>query len=379
MATSASIQKPDTSYDANAVSIVVSDRSSSDARPGSFFSSDFAAVSPVHFHPLGDGKVMGVFAKRWHGATRPENSNDPNLFEDYEVDELPSWTIFDQSNGNHYSIPGQSGINTPASGTYSSRVAVGGCSRTNSYVYLLQSVVKGGVTSGLISHYHINPVTWQVNLLGEEELASVQLGSETVTFNLGVKHNITYLTFVGKNSLGQLFLARKNWGFIGSPGAVEYQGERGWSEDPSNLFPLKSSSGFLTSAGPVSMAEHQKRTFMSVVEEDDGEMSARIYTSVGLWDAWSPLNHPYPLGTQGSSYLGGTAYLQQALRANPLLLSTSGLNGIPLVYALKRTSEGGAAISIKWDLWPITVPGASRSIAGDASLDASVAPTASWQ
>lgn len=372
MATSPPIQVPAHSYDDSAVSVVVANRNSADPRPGAFFDSDFAAASPVYFHVLGGGKVFGVFSERWYSAAT--DSSDPILFSDYAVDANPSWAIFDGANGHHLSVPGQYGINPPT-GISPDRKLMGACSRTNSYLYLLQSATVSGETFGIVSHYHINPVTWQVNLLGEDKLSNVSVGEETVIFDLGVKYNSIYLTFIGRDSQNRLYLARKNWGHIGQVPKVEYQSDKGWSEDHSKLVPLRTPTGTLTSAGPVSFADYRGRSYMAVVLDDAGEMSAQVYSSGGLWDSWTPQKNPYYLGTQGTSYLGGTVYLQPALRANPPVVSSSAVTGIPLVYAKKKTSGDNAGIEIVWDLWPISnnsVP----VISGEASLNVMTTETA---
>lgn len=374
MATSPPIQVPAHSYDDSAVSVVVANRNSTDPRPGAFFDSDFSAASPVYFHVLGGGKIFGVFSQRWHSVTLPTDAVDPILFGEYTVDTNPSWAIFDGANGHHLSVPGQYGVNPPT-GIASDRTLMGACSRTNTYLYLLQSATVSGESFGVVSHYHINSVTWQVNLIGEDKLSSVIVGDETVVFDLGIKYNSIYLTFVGRDSQDRLYLARKNWGHIGQVPKVEYQSDKGWSEDHTKLVPLRTPSGPLTSVGPVSFADYRGRAYMAVVLEDAGEMSAQVYSSSGLWDLWTPLKNPYYLGTQGTSYLGGTAYLQPALRANPPIVSSSAVTGIPLVYAKKKISGDNAGIDISWDLWPISnnsVP----AISGESSLAVTADKTA---
>lgn len=378
MATSPPIQVPVHSYDDGAVSVVVANRSSTDSRPGAFLDTDFSAVAPVYFHALGGGKFLGVFAERWHSVTR--HDTDPNLFTDYAVDSEPSWAIFDGSNGHRLNIAGHYGLNPPTKVSVESRVLTGACGRTNTYLYLMQSATANADTFGVISHYHINTVTWQVNLVGEEKLSNVSVGEETVIFDLGVKYNAIYLTFVGRDSQNRLYLARKNWGHIGqAPKKMEYQTDKGWTEDPSRLVPLRTPAGALTSVGPVSFADYRGRAYMSVVSEESGEMSAQVYSSCGLWDAWTPLKNPYYLGTQGTSYMGGTAYLQPSLRANSSMVSASAITGIPMVYATKNISGSDTGIDLTWDLWPISsnaVPvigaGAELSV---SSVSSSVATT----
>ena len=375
MATSAPNQVPLDSYDDSAVSIVVSDRSATDSRPGSFFTSDFAAVSPVHFHALGGGRFFGVFAERWHTTTRPSGASNPNLFDSYEVDSQPSWAIFDGINGNRYPIPGQSAINPETSISHDTRSVVAACGRTGNYLYLLQSFTSSGTTFGVIAHYHINDLTGEVNLVGEQAIPNIEIDSETIVFNRGVKYNITYLTFVGTDSSGKIYYARKNWGTIGRAGKIEYQSDRGWTEDHSKIAPLKASSGYLVTHGPVSFADYRGKTWISTVQNNSGTMTAQLYTSSGaLWDHWKPDNYPYPLGEEGSTYLGGTAYLQPMLRGNPSVVAPTCITGLPMVYATKVIDGDNEGIKINWDLWPIKSSGvpttsstASLSVNSDAT------------
>ncbi len=366
MATYAFNQVPLNSHDDSAVSVAVSNRSATDSRPGAFFSGDFAAVAPVHFHALGGGKFFGIFAQRWYAITRPSNASDPNLFDSYEVDSQPSWAIFDGINGNAYPIPGQSPINPETEIPYDTRSVVSACSRTNNYLYLMQSYTKSGNTFGVISHFHISPVTGEVNLVGEDTIPTVVVGGETITFNRGVKHTITYLNFVGTDSTGKVYYARKNWGWIGRSTKIEYQSDKGWTEDYSKLVPLKTSDGgYLTTAGPVSFADYRGKTWISTVKNNSGTMTAQLYVSSGsLWDVWKPDNYPYPLGTVGTTYLGGTAYLQPMLRANATAVPPTCVTGIPMVIATKVISGDNEGINLSWDLWPIKSSGVSSSSSG---------------
>lgn len=359
MATSPPDQIPESSCDASAVSIVVSNRSMTDPRLGAFANDDFAAFSPVYFQQLTANKFLGVFSQRWYDATLPANPTNPNLFSSRSIDSAPSWAIFDGANGNHYEIEGHYGFNPPTRIGNTGRTLIGACSRTNTYLYLLQSFTNNvtvdgivtAVTFGVVSHYHINPVTWQVSLLTEDTIPSVTLDSgATVTFNKGIKYENPYVVFYGSDSSGNLYCARKNWGRIGSTiYPMEYQSDRGWGTSSSSLMPLKSTNGTnLTTAGPVSVITYHKNSYMSVVKNNSGQISAQVYCSKGLFDPWRPVNAPYSLGTSGTTYLGGTAYFQPALQPHPSLAS---VGGVPIVYSTKAVSGSNQGISISWDLW----------------------------
>lgn len=376
MPTSAPDQVPAHSYDDGAVSISVSNRSATDPRPGAFFDGDFSAVSPVHFHNLGGGKYLGIFSHRWYGASH--SSSDPNLFSSYEVDSSPSWIIFDGKNGHHVSIPSHGGVGVTTNVPSDTRFVTGACSRSSNYLYVLQSCSLGGVSFGVMSHYHINNVTDNVNLLAEEVMAGVAVDGETVVFDRGLWCSTTHLNLVGRGSVsGNMFLARKHWGRIGQPTQREYQSARGWFTGSSRAVPLHDFNGaVLTTAGPVSVTEYQGKTWMSVVRDDSGDKSAQVYSSAGLWDGWAPQGQPYPLGN-ASTYLGGTAYFQPSLRPNRSMVGQTSLSGVPIVSSVKAVSGGDEGISINWDLWPIPIANGSRVVSSEASLGVSSSPSAS--
>lgn len=362
------------SLDAHGISISVSDRQASAPLHGSFCDSDFATAVPVHFHNLDGTKFIGLFSQRWHAA--PRTTTDPNSFSSHTVDSSPSWAAFDGLNGHHYSIAGQYGPNPTTKVSYDSRVLTGACSRNSTYLYLMQRYTSGGATFGVVSHFHINPLTWQMNLLGEEVISDITVGSQKVSFGQGIKYEDPYLIFAGTDASGNVYLARKNWGYIGGPQKTEYQSGRGWSQDPSQALPLKTSTGAsLTSAGPVSFGSYRSKTWISVLENNSGEMTAKIYGSSGLWDSWAIENSAsYNLGTSGSTYLGGTVCFQPVLRPNTARVSETCISAIPIVYAVRNVSN--TSINIKWDLWPVPISGSRRIISTGASLGVSVGVTA---
>jgi hypothetical protein len=383
---------PETSYDSAGISIVMSNRSATDPRLGSFFDGDFDAAVPIHFQRLEGDRFMGVFSERWSSGVRPTNPADPNLFATYTIDTKPSWAIFDAVNGNHYQIPAQEGLNPPTRIEGNDRTATAACSRTNTYLYLLQRFSgdqsSPSVPFSAVSHYQINTVSWQVNLLTEEKIPSVLVGGnvvgdrvvggKTVLFDRGIHCGETFLSFVGADSTGVLYLARKNWGYVGrSPGAIyetspfiEYQTDKGWTQDASKAVSLKAFDGTpLTSVGPVDLTEVRGKTYMSVVENDgQGNVSAQVYVSRGLYDSWRPEGTPYSLGVLGTTYLGGTLYFQPNLRAT----GNRDASSVPFNYATKVVSGENRAIKISWDIWPHRVMSADTSleVIADASAGA---------
>jgi hypothetical protein len=363
------------SLDAHGISVSVSPN-------GSFFDSDFAAAIPVHFHNLDGKKFLGVFSQRWHSGSR--SSSDPNMFSAYTVDSSPSWAVFDGINGQHYNIAGQFGPNPPTKISHSSRVLTGACSHNNSYLFLMQRHTANGSTFGVVSHFHIHPLTWQVSLIAEEAISDIYVGTSkiAVTFGQGIKYEGSYLIFAGSDSLGRIYMARKNWGklggsqkrapsrgYAGVSQSLEYLSDKGWSQDSTSALPIKDVDGaYITSAGPVSFGSHRSTTWISVLENAAGVMTARVYESSGLWSSWTKQGSAYGLGTVGSTYLGGTVFFQPVLRPNASRLSETCVSAIPVVYSTKGISGSNSSISTRWDLWPVPISGKRRAISADANL-----------
>lgn len=369
MATTFSSGAPATgSYDAHGISVSVSPT-------GSFFDSEFAAAIPIHFHNLDGTKFLGVFSQRWHSVSR--STTDPTMFTSYTVDSSPSWAVFDGINGQHYSISGQYGPNPPTKIAYASRILTGACSHNNTYLFLMQRYTDSvGSTFGVVSHFHINPLTWQVSLLAEEQISDIYVGTSktVVTFGKGIRYEGYYLIFAGTDSSGNIYLARKNWGYIGGPQKLEYLSDRGWGQDSTTAVPIKDVDGTnITSAGPVSFGSYRSKTWISVLENTAGVMTAQVYGSSGLWNSWTQetTQQPYALGTVGSTYMGGTVCFQPVLRPNTDRVSETCISAIPIVYSVQGVSGSNRSINTKWDLWPVPVSGSRRIISIGASLEVS--------
>jgi hypothetical protein len=365
------------SYDVAGVSTIFSTRTTSDSRPGAFFDADFSAVVPTYFHQMDQEHYLGLFSRRWYGATRPTNATSHNFFSAYSIDASPSWAIFNASNGHHLPIPGQFGINPPTAVPYSSRVLVGACSKGSVYLYMLQSYNASGETFGVVSLFNTNSDVWNVNLVGEEKIPNIVVGSEKIIFDRGIRCTDTHLNFAGRDSLNRVYLARKEWGFVGKFLKFEYQSEAGWTEDPLKIKPLKTPTGDLVSAGPISFCNYGGKVWASVVVDNSpAAMGAQVYGCRGMWEAWVPENLPYSLG-QGTSYIGGLCF-QPMLRADPSKVGETCTTAIPLTYATVQTTGSNSALNVSWDLWPVPVYGLDRKLSSEAVLDVAATPGIAW-
>jgi hypothetical protein len=205
-------------------------------------------------------------------------------------------------------------------------------------------------------------------------ILDISVGAKTVSFGQGIKYEGSYLIFAGTDSSGNIYLARKNWGYIGGPQKVEYLSAKGWGQDSTTATPIKSADGTnVTSAGPVSFGSYRSKTWISVLSNTAGVMTAQIYGSNGLWDSWTKESTaPYSLGTVGSTYLGGTVCFQPVLRPNTDRVSETCISAVPVVYSVLGIFGSNRSINTKWELWPVPVSGKKRAITADAKLGVSV-------
>lgn len=368
MSTAPSVQVLSTSFDAQGVSIVTANKSLTNPRPGVVYNPvNFATGVPVYFHPLGGNQVLGLFSQRWYSATASVTA--PQAFTAHSVDSLPSWVVLNATTGNLSPVGGLGGsFNPPMTAAYDTRVLTGACSRSTSYVYLLNTVVKSSVTSAVVQHFGINNVGVAA-LLAEETIPTITIGGHQVLFNQGVQYNTPFLIFAGTDTNGKVFLARNNWGKIGQRSGTpkilmgqamagnlwEYQTAKGWSSDPTAAVALTTPTGTLISKGPCSFGEYRDRIWMSTVQISGSEVTSVIYVSKGLYDPWSPAGAPISLGTT-STWLGGTAYLQQTLQANPtnsIVTSPANVSAFPYITAVKSVVGDETSIVLTWNLWPI--------------------------
>jgi hypothetical protein len=370
VSTSPVVQIPTTSLDANGVSIVAGPKSLLTQQAGQIFNpTTFAAGVPVYFHPLGGQRFVGLYSQRWYGAT--SIATDPNYYSAYSVDSNPNWIGFDGTMGSTFQVSGQAGFNPPTN-TPGTLTLTAGASRSNTYIYTLNTVVNGSNTTALVQNFHVANVG-SVRLIAEETIPNATVGGSTVLFNQGLEFSTPYLYYAGTNSSNQVFLARKNWGAVGQSGppptrltapkgtsppgsSWTYQTSTGWSGDNTQAMPLKTVGGIMTSVGPISFGSYRDRTFISTVHVSGSTVTGQVYVSRGLYDTWQPVGSPIALGTIGTTYLGGGVQLQPALQASPtnvIVTSAANVTAIPYVTAVKATVSGNSSIVVTWGLLPV--------------------------
>jgi hypothetical protein len=368
-----------------------------------------AGVVPVHLHRLTTEEYLMVFSRRWHTATT--SSSDPGGYTAYTQDTSPGWVKIGVPSG----YPTAMGANytIPLRTTYDSAVLTDAVSRSTEYLYLLTSVTKNSVTTGVVSHWWQNTTSGSIQEIAEEsvteatarpvnttELAWASLTSEQrvaagsrVVFDRGLWLLSPNLLVFGASADNRLFMVRKPWGRIGT-NSVEQAGSAyrilgttaedprwsyytgdGWSVDSTLAAPVVDSKGnVITSLGPVSVATFRDRTWLAVVVAEGDNRLARIYSQRGQ-RAWT-VEDSVSLGSVADgSYLGDTLRFQQqvppATSSDPM---SNSANDAALVYVVstKSMSEGISRLDNTWRLWSIPRAGAKVSPLDSTSLNASL-------
>lgn len=302
------------SLDAAGVSTATSTPDTSDPRQGQLYDPTLlAAASPVWFHPLPDGRCLGLLSRRLHTATVAEpQASGPLMYSSATETTVPSWALFHPASG---ALSGVVEIPTEVIGD---RTLTSAASRGN-YLFTLATIGD----SALLQHFRVSTRGEQALVLEAEEVVPGGLG-------LGLHLERNDLWVFGARD-GKLALARKNWGRVGENGSRNpflrwrYHTASGWSSDSDDLEPLP---GDVPTSGPVSVARHRMHYYLTMpvwtppvaatggAAAAPGRWDARTWTSRLINRRWSP--HPFtvPLGGEGT-YLGGTAHLQPQLPLRP--------------------------------------------------------------
>lgn len=366
MSRTGAVQVPANSIDANAVSIVTAARTVADPRAGTVYHPDtFAAAQFIHFHPLTEHQYIGLFSRRWHTATVA--TGDPGAYSAHTEDTTPGWAVINVPTGHRDQLGDDFTI--PIRATVDERVLVSAVSRSSDFLYTLQSITVDTTVSGLVSHWRWNPSMNAVVPMGEEPVPSAVRDGQDVIFDKGLWYLTPNLVVFGTSSVDHaVYMARKSWARIGTNKPItskldatvprstdprwEYFTGTGWSFDSSEVGPLATAEGLLTSEGPVSTAFYRDRTVMSTVfTETDMRRTGRIWVSRSgkTWTRAGTL----PLGS-ATSYLGGTVEFQQMIPpsiTNQVMLDNPG--AIPYLISTKNTVGANSRLDNDWDLWPL--------------------------
>lgn len=326
MSTEPTVQVLDTSYDMSGVSVVTATRTAAAQRRGSIYDpATLAAAIPVWFHPLRDGRFLGLFAERWHTASI--GTGGPQSYSSYVETTAPSWMVFDPKTGSY------SGVQEIPSRLEGTRDLSGAASRFD-YLFTV-----GTIDDEALLQHHLISASGEV-LLHNEEILPERNG---VTFSYGCWVGDRYLTVVGTDDASRIYLARKRWSRIGDTtdpnwSTWEYKGERGWTPDPALMMAQVDRGGqALVTSGPVSYAKLKNREFISVMTATD----AKIYSSRDVEKDWF-LEYQRP-----ADYF----YLQPQLYYNPTMIPPGKRVGVPYVVTDFIEIAGAQQLLVSWDMF----------------------------
>lgn len=300
------------SIDPESISVITQPRSVDSPMSGMIYSPvDFAAVRPVHFHPLIPGRYLMLFSERWYDATTTES--DPGKYSSWEVDGSPGWAIIDRHGtrsrvGQSYEIPG------------SGDTLVAACSRINQYLYVLSR--ESGDT--LLQHFRWSPDRDMVLAVASESVPAGEVARPQAMYLDG-----NFLVVVASSVGGGLYLLRKHWGRVGTNRVAmragdsrftddsnwEYWDGTGWSHDPEGLAPIE-----VTSDGLVSIASRGSRRYWYVTTfEGDGLVLVHTWVQTGM--SFKLVGQPFSVGSVVDGC--GMAYIQQHIPGKTGMLSVT--------------------------------------------------------
>jgi hypothetical protein len=313
----------DTSIDTAGVSIATATRLADKPRQGGIYDpTAFAAGVPIWFHPLNNGRFLGVYSTWWANAV--VGTAGPQAYTSYVQSVEPSWIEFDPVTGQHNP---RAAIPSRLEGD---RLITAAWSRGD-YLFTI-----GTIDGTALLQLHRVSDTGEIILQGEETLQQVG----TIEFAFGVWADDQFVNIVGLDTANQVHLMRKRWGRVGNNSDVnwqwEFKGERGWTREPGEIAGLTTPTGPLTSIGAVTYGTLKDREFLAVHQVDD----AKVYVSRKVDPHWFPY----------ATYEAGWVHLQPQLSINRLLLQEGLRSAIPVVTTDFIDTPDASQLLVKWNL-----------------------------
>lgn len=347
---------------------------SANVQGGTVYSpADLAGFLPVSFVPVGLGNHLMLSSQRWTAAT--VSATSPGYYSAYTVSGDPSWFLVSGTTGTRVTI--NAGPVVPMPTANDSRTLTGVESRSPHFFYALHDVVNGSTHSAVIQVWLTNTVTDTVTPLGEETVPTGVGGADSIVFSSGLYRSGLYMYLFGAGSTSNaVYLARKPWGQLSmtqntnfdstAPNPYwEFYTGTGWGTDPEACAPIQTTTGPLTTRGPISVAQYgmatsrtsgaTKTTYMAVatVGASGSARTAEVYTTLG-GRMWEHQESSFPLGSVGSTYMGGTLQFQSMLGVNQSLVDAAvSATAFPYVIAKKASSGSDTQARLTWGAWPV--------------------------
>jgi len=233
VATETAVQVIPSSADEMGMSVITASRRQNAPRSGIVYNpKTLAAAEPVWFHPMPDGNYLALFSRRLTDATlSPNVIKNLLLYTGYTESTSPCWAVVGPRSGEIHQV------DPIPSEQHGIRTLVAAASRGN-YLFTLSKYKKSFEDTHTYSLLQNFRVTGRraITLLGEELVPG--------DLSLGLYCDNLYLWVFGDDGYGNLALARKNWGRIGTDADAnpvmnwQYWGMSRWNTDLSLMSPM---------------------------------------------------------------------------------------------------------------------------------------------
>jgi YVTN family beta-propeller protein len=255
------VQVIPSSVDVPGMSVVTASRNQDAPRSGLIYNpATLAAAVPVWFHPMDDGRYLTLFSRRLTDAALSSDTiGGVLLYTGYQVNDGPCWAIIGPRTGEPEPVKL---IPSELPGT---RHLVGAASRGR-YLFTLSRYKKSpddDETYALLQNFRV--AGRGITLLGEEMVPR--------DLALGIYCDRRYLSIFGNDGDGNLAIARKNWGRIGTNSDAnpvmnwQFWGQGKWNGDPEQLSAIIDDKGKkIAVAGTCSMARYRDTFYLMVSE-----------------------------------------------------------------------------------------------------------------
>lgn len=188
-------------------------------------------------------------------------------------------------------------------------------------------------------------------------LPSARFGVINVRFDRGVFLLNQYLVVMGASAAGRVCMARKPWGRIGILGTEwEYYTGTGWSQDITEIQQAVTTTGKLTSVGPISaFSFEQNRIRLAAVMASGNQRYAQVYSLTNSLE-WNPAGSPLSLGSAGDgTYQNGTLQFHSQLRVVGDLVQTPDYSSaVPYSITKKVFGSNTSGLDVDWGVWQLS-------------------------
>ncbi len=292
----------------------------------------FAAAVPVHFHPLGGTRFLGLFDGYWGDAT-PSTALAGHYTAKTVVDK-PAAVVIDAATGQVSVPPGLLDFSLP--GTVEGQRLLAAAS-SSTFVLTLTEV------SGQVFLHH-----WNIDRDGYLGSLGVYAFHDIVTadaqqarLDRGVYFDGIFVYLWGSGLTdNRIYTARQYVSKLGDPWF--YQTDEGWSPNGATAV-----GGGVTTLGPMSTMVVRGTSLVTTVAVDGPNQVGVIWATRTMTDPWTKLFQATIDTT--TAWTGNGLMLQPQVRVNPAAMPPEAATAIPWV----RTARASDALTVSWGLFPV--------------------------